>query len=148
MYEDTELRWEMLATIKQITCLVSEPERIEHNDDSIVPNFGRKMQDLAARAQLDHRYHYPTQSEYARLLEKLNLELVELMIIQLNKHRIWCEEQSASYRWSDHLRTLYKSQSTYLVDVIAMLAQGEITKVMTEVLPKRPPIIDVRLTTV
>lgn len=146
MYKDTELRWEMIAVIKQISCLVGKPEEIEHNDDQIVPGFGRKLQELAARAQEDHHYHYPTQSEYARLLGDMNQQVMELMMVQLTKHRIWCEEQSVAYCWSDQLKALYKSQAMYLTEVIALLAQGQFTKVMTEVLPNRPPIVDIRTT--
>lgn len=146
LYKDTELRWEMISVIKQISCLVDQPEEIEHNDDQIVPGFGRKLQELAQRAQLDNHYHYPTQSEYARLLMELNQQLMGLMMLQLTKHRIWCEEQSTAYCWSDQLKALYKSQALYLTEVIAMLAQGEFTKVMTEVLPNRPPIVDIRAT--
>jgi hypothetical protein len=146
LYKDTELRWEIISVIRQIECLVDQPEKIAHNDAQMVPGFGRKLQELADRAQRDHHYHFPTQSEYARLLGDLNQQLMELMMLQLTKHRIWCEEQSEEYCWSEQLKTLYKSQSLYLSDVVAMLAQGRFTEVMEEVLPKRPPIIDIRAT--
>lgn len=142
--KDTKLRWEITALAKQISCLVADPDQIAHNDGDIVPLFGRQIEELAVRAQHDSRYHFPTQQEYSCLLDETQLQLSELIMVQLNKHRIWCGEQAAKNHWDDGMRNLLKSQGAYLLEIITKLAEGRYEEVVTEVLPKRPPIIDIQ----